>query len=170
MKLEFNEIGNLKPDKYEITFSEAKEFFVDSFTESETRQRNWTGFCNFLQMLINFGLTEMQVWVDGSFVTNKLNPNDVDCVIYIKPEIINSISKENQENLFKIFLRQGNDDPHDGFFTDPYILFDVTDNLDFPYYQECCNKKDYWENWWGHDRSNNAKGFLVLTIKGGACQ
>lgn len=170
MKLEFNEIGNLKPNKYEITFNEAREFFVDSFVESETRQRNWTGFCNFLQMLIDLGLTEMQVWVDGSFVTNKLNPNDIDCVIYIKPEIINSISNENQENLYKKFSKQGNEKAHVEYFTDPYILLDVTNTPCFPGYKEWCDNKIYWENWWGHDRNNNEKGFLVLTIKGGACQ
>ncbi len=170
MNLEFNEIGNLKPYKYELTFNEAKTFFVDGFQESETRQRNWNGFCSFLDSLINLGLTDAEVWVDGSFVTNKLNPNDIDCVIYVKPIVINSISIENKKKLSAKFSEGGNLLAHFAFFTDPYILLDVSDNPDFPNYLNLCKRKEYWENWWGHDRNNNPKGYIVLTIKGGVCQ
>lgn len=170
MNLEFNEIGNLHPNKYEVTFAEAKAFSVDAFPESSTRLRNWNGFCNFLQLLIDSGLTNMQVWVDGSFVTNKQDPNDVDCVIYLKPDVANACSEKNRNILMGIFSEKGNVVAHKEFFTDPYMLLDVTNNPDFPYYSSLCEQKYYWENFWGHDRNNNQKGFIVLTIEGGVCQ
>lgn len=173
MNLIFNEIGNLPPGCYEITFDDAKSFFVDAFPDSETRLNNWNSFYAYIQEIISIGLDEFKLWVDGSFVTKKLNPNDIDCVIYIKESLLNSLSPEAQENLVK-YLIPKNQIMHEFnknlYCTDSYLLLDIEDSPNSPYYDSIMKTKQYWEGLWGHDRQGNAKGYIILSVKGGRCQ
>lgn len=173
MNLKFNEIGNLPPGRYEIAFDDAKSFFVDAFPDSETRLKNWNSFYAYIQTIISIGLDEFKLWVDGSFVTEKLNPNDIDCVVYVKASLVNSLSPKGQELLVKYLIPQ-NKSMHELnknlYCTDSYILLDIEDSPDFPNHDIIMGKKKYWDNLWGHDRQGNAKGYIILSVKGGKCQ
>lgn len=173
MNLNFNEIGNLPPGRYEIAFDDAKSFFVDAFPDSETRLKNWNSFYAYIQIIISTGLDEFKLWVDGSFVTKKLNPRDIDCVVYVKASLVNSLSLEAQERLAKYLIPQ-NRSMHEFnknlYCTDSYILLDIEDSPNFPNHDFIMEKKKYWDDLWGHDRQGNAKGYIILSVKGGKCQ
>lgn len=173
MNLRFNEVGNLPPGRYEMPFNEAKTLFVDAFPDSETRLENWNCFMEYVENLITLGINDMQMWIDGSFVTNKTNPNDIDCVLYIKVNILNSLNVQQQSILSKVLVPQERE-THElikqSFHTDPYLLLDITDCPEHPNYTEIINRHEYWKDWWGHDRQGNAKGYIILSVKGGRCQ
>ena len=81
MEFNFDENGNLPAGEYTISFDDLKQVFVDGFGTSYTRMRNWDGFNAFVKVLIDAGLKDLTIWVDGSFISNKENPNDIDFVI-----------------------------------------------------------------------------------------
>ena len=46
-----------------------------------------------------------------------------------------------------------------------FFRLDKLDN-NHPLYQNYLDDKNYWINWWSHDKYNNPKGFLDLKING----
>lgn len=64
----------------ELSVPELKRVAVDAFPGSWARQDIWAGFERLLTHLTAIG-TAFDLYVDGSFVTNKLAPEDIDLVI-----------------------------------------------------------------------------------------
>lgn len=82
--LVFNHSGLLVPDTLiPSTFEELKEEFVKkNFTEKRQQIFN-----NYEKYNINFknncNLNELHQWVNGSFVSKKTNPGDIDLVTFL---------------------------------------------------------------------------------------
>lgn len=77
----FNDNGWLPEGVYDCTIDEAAERF-GSFQGSDRRPQLWKGFTEFMGEAEASGFTEA-VLVDGSFVTAKPDPNDIDLVIVV---------------------------------------------------------------------------------------
>lgn len=86
--LTFNEQGLLTPaDGISATIDELHAVFVAPFPESETRNRlfnEWKKYNRMLRQEIGERFTQ---WINGSFVTQKLNPKDIDLVIFIRADL-----------------------------------------------------------------------------------
>jgi hypothetical protein len=101
MEIAFDEFGNLSPaKKNELNLHLLKQIFVDEFQESQTRHSIFAGFLTFLTNFSNFTNISFDIWIDGSFVTKKLNPNDIDIVLIIDANTLEYKGKE-IEALFK---------------------------------------------------------------------
>jgi hypothetical protein len=99
--MQFDELGHLFPYKViEIDLETFEEFFVTGFDKSVTRQKL---FQNYLSYVNNFKKQigdNFYQWIDGSFVTTKLNPNDIDIVTFLNFE-------NYENNIFQIADFQG---------------------------------------------------------------
>lgn len=83
--MQFNVHGNLEGGVIDVREkSEIEDFLVNGFPTSTTRYRNFESFCSFWNELDKNKVT--RVWIDGSFCSNKVNPNDIDCVVFIEPD------------------------------------------------------------------------------------
>lgn len=71
----FNEAGELPPGEHEATLGEIAERFGKS---NPQRRKLMAGLRKAARNL--FGANVRNIWVDGSFVTNKAHPNDIDGV------------------------------------------------------------------------------------------
>lgn len=177
---EFNELGNLPHKCYEVTLEEIKEKLVDNFPDSKTRASRFECFLNFYnELLINVKSCTVFL-IDGSFVTNKKNPRDVDFTITINSSklteneinYLNHIIREKTENRkeflkFESLAKQGmikEDSLYnlkfykkgcDFFYIEKYPI-------NHPYFYKYQNNKEEWIDWWGHDREGEEKGFLKL--------
>ena len=70
------------------TLEEVKILCVENFPNSTTRSIIFESFVeNFIIPLTNTGL-KCDVWVDGSFITEKEDPEDVDILIEYNPQIV----------------------------------------------------------------------------------
>lgn len=69
---DFDSNGNLPPGIYHVSMAEIER----SFTWNETRRVLFRGFTRALANLSRAGVR--RVWIDGSFVTSKDEPQDVD--------------------------------------------------------------------------------------------
>lgn len=70
-----NEMGELPPGNYEVSLDEIEKRFGHA---NERRRKLMRGFRAAAANLANAGVRK--IWVDGSFVTDKGKPNDIDGV------------------------------------------------------------------------------------------
>ncbi len=92
--LHFDERGNLKPyDCIRSSIDEMKDYFVNAI-ESETREKNFEKYMRYSSDLKRHsGGRELKQWINGSFVTMKNNPNDIDLVTFLDQEQIRNLGK-----------------------------------------------------------------------------
>jgi hypothetical protein len=81
IELKFDANGNLLPHTHIFLDINEIEFnLVNSIPSSLTRKIIFDGYkkyCRDISAVIKF---EIEQWIDGSFITNKVNPNDIDLV------------------------------------------------------------------------------------------
>ena len=109
MILQFDKRGHLVPyNNIEISY----ETFISSFVENSplksTRHQIFAKFDSFLKEFCSEIYPNFKIWINGSFVTEKTNPNDIDFLIFINYEwyqlneqklddVKNKVKKENAD-------------------------------------------------------------------------
>ena len=84
MELNFDIRGNLKP--YEVIETSMENFqktFVNSFEEESTRLELFKNYNQYMSDLSHLLTKDFSQWIDGSFVSNRQNPKDIDLVTII---------------------------------------------------------------------------------------
>ena len=71
--------GRLPLGMHRVSVDEFREHFVDAFPESKTRARLFVRWERHRAALVSILPIKAQ-WIDGSYVTNKPDPRDVDLV------------------------------------------------------------------------------------------
>ncbi len=80
-KLQFGENGLLfPPEKIKLTVVEFEDFFVKSFPNSTTRKQLFENYLTYVEDFKTMLSPNFTQWIDGSFVTRKTNPRDIDLV------------------------------------------------------------------------------------------
>lgn len=94
-----------------------------------------------------------RIWIDGSFLTEKPSPDDIDCVLWI-PRFTVEPTKESYQKLGMLFDK-----------TAAKINFNIDLYVELPHPNELVHREAYWKGFFGycHDRVT-AKGFVELTI------
>ena len=90
---DFNENGLLPPGVHECTFPEAK----DRFAFNDTRLAIWDNLTIAIEKMQAFALTGT-LHLDGSYVTDKAIPGDVDLILDVRNEA------QNQQGLAVLFF------------------------------------------------------------------
>jgi hypothetical protein len=92
-KFTFDLNGNLTPnDIIDVTRQDIQENFVDCFSDSKTRAILFETLLTYIDDLsILLQHQPFEMLIDGSFVTRKMNPNDIDLVIFIDISLLKKI-------------------------------------------------------------------------------
>ena len=122
---------------------------VQSFSGSRTRRALLAGLKAFLIGLRSADLA-FEVWLDGSFCTDKLDPNDIDLVVFADPAQLNGLDAAKQTMLSGLLDRTN---ARRQFGCD--VLFAHAGDP---------NMRSYWRGWYGFDRNEQPKGILCLTL------
>lgn len=152
--LTFDSNGNLTP--YEIINLDLKIFkknFVDPFNNSNTRVPIFNGY---LRYCSDFGeqiTDDFFQWLDGSYVTAKENPSDIDLIVLVNSDTANKNSRV--YNFLTIFSNSKK-----RYFVDAYKI-DVYPETD-PRHKETMNDFKYWLDWFCKDRAGNPKGIIQI--------
>ena len=86
--VDFDLIGHLAP--YTVipsTFEAFEGLLVQPFPTHSTRFSLLDGYKRYLERLKTVLNVNFYQWVDGSFVTEKMNPNDIDIVTFVPHEV-----------------------------------------------------------------------------------
>lgn len=160
--MKFNTYGNLDGGIVSVqSIKEIETFFVQGFPNSKTRQRNFDGFLNLLNEFKNNNMEQYisKYWIDGSFTTQKTDPNDIDLIVFLNGNsnnitVINQIMSPNFQQYLRIIGLQ--------FNCDSYYILDVetlpkeeVDTIQSLNYQTT-----YWMGQFGFDRNKNPKGII----------
>jgi hypothetical protein len=98
--LAFTTDGFLSPfEKITIDISTFKNVFVDDFPNSTTRKAIFDNYLRYLDDFSKEITPNFTQWIDGSFVTLKENPRDIDFVTFINVDLYN-----NKEEIIDKFL------------------------------------------------------------------
>ena len=161
MKIGYDKRGNLKPyQRIEISISEFKDIFVDTYAEESSRHEIFDNLIKYIEELKNELKSNFSIWINGSFVTNKFNPKDIDIVSLIDDDIYNSKS----EVLQTKFL---NKKAIEIYKIDAYIIRFLP--KDHKEYSISLSDLLYWEHWFSYSKKNRAKkrfpkGFIEIKI------
>ena len=99
----FDDQGYLIP--YELIPSDldtVKSVFVKSFSSSATREKIFEAFVAYLTELKTILNTPLEIWVNGSFATQKRDPNDIDFVIFVDKQV----AAIHQETIYQFRQRR----------------------------------------------------------------
>ncbi|MDZ7900340.1 MAG: hypothetical protein U5N85_20230 [Arcicella sp.] len=111
----FDKNANLFPCKVIETGLEIfEQVFVLDFPFSTTRKRIFENYLIYLENLKNTVESPFCQWIDGSFVSNKTNPKDIDFVTFLDFEIYRKNEKEISKLLNLCFNKLN--------FTDDYFV------------------------------------------------
>jgi hypothetical protein len=154
-RLEFDIQGNLKP--YDIIYTDWSTFkteFVDAFPRSDTRQVIFRNFSEYVEGLMPIIGTGFHQWIDGSFVTKKLNPRDIDVVTFVNADVYYNNEREID------FLRAYQRDHKTG--VDEYFVkeYPETHRKHVFYYSDLVQ----WRNEFSTSRARKSKGFIQLNF------
>lgn len=130
---------------------------VSGFSLSLTRPAIMTGLAEVLNTLNGFGF-KLEAWVNGSFMTQKLNPDDSDVAVRIQGEDFDA-APAMQKAAFRNFV---DFDHKPARKCDIYAFPEY--NLGHPLYDHGQWRKAYWLNKFGYTRAEDPKGLAVVQI------
>lgn len=147
---------------HQMPLSELRERCVKAFPLSATREELMAGIETVVARLVDVGIIG-DLWVNGSFVTEKINPKDTDVVLSVDGEQMYELGKIEQREVIDWII--GNlkntelkcDSYHLFTYPEGHLLFD-----------EGVFNKAYWTSTFGFSREYEFKGIAVIPIPDGA--
>lgn len=137
------------PGLHDVVEQEHDNHFLGAFAESRTRPMLVAGLRSFLAALRRVGVA-FEIWLDGSFCTEKIDPNDVDLVVFADESELNRLDPNVQRYLAGLLDRTTT---RRQFGCD--VLFAPAGDMDI---------RSYWRGWYGFDRLERPKGMVKLVV------
>ncbi|EOJ2772337.1 hypothetical protein ACM2MW_003716, partial [Klebsiella pneumoniae] len=96
-----------------------------------------------------------EIWVDGSFTTEKVEPDDIDILIVLDYAMLNAVPQQMHQTVGLLLNR---DFVKQNYNIDLLPLAQNHPNVD---YEE---RRSYWRGWFGFDRQENPKGLVRISL------
>jgi hypothetical protein len=93
--LNFNAVGLLEPDNnIQSSILELERFFVTDIQTAKRKElfENYISYSNSLSGVCDNA--DLKQWVDGSFVSKKPEPNDIDLVTFIDFSVVEALNNQ----------------------------------------------------------------------------
>ncbi|HEV7351075.1 DUF6932 family protein [Telluribacter sp.] len=161
MELTFDIRGNVTPaHKVNLNIDDVKQIFVNSFEPDSTRYPIFKRYEQFLADFANLVTPTFTQWINGSFISTSVNPNDIDFVTLIDAEIY----QLHQALIEQWFRLQG---ARNLYGVDAYTIRHYPEHHERRWQTEM--DLAYWNNWFSRTRANRAghkfnKGFVELNF------
>jgi hypothetical protein len=141
-----------------MQLDEVAKVCVDAFPLLTSRKRIMDGLREFVRRLMD-GNVIGELWLDGSFVTKKIDPKDVDIVLRIDGDRYNNGSPEVRAAVDWVIANQKT-----ALLCDSYPLFEYPSS--HALHDEGRWWYSYWHAKWGFSREEDPKGIIVVTLSG----
>ncbi len=150
--------GYLPPGPNAATVDEVRQTFVDDFPTSVTRPvifEHWKALVGAIKTILPIDAQ----WIDGSFVTSKENPGDVDLATFLDGPTLDSLGPVPATLLKGLVGGPISKELHecDSYFVSVYPV-------GHPGRAAYEAARAYWDQWFGHDRAGNRKGYIDLRV------
>jgi hypothetical protein len=153
--------GNLTPNEIiPMEWDDFVQYFVNEKTNSATRQQLLSNFTAFIEQLQGTISPNFKIWVDGSFISTKINPRDIDAVFLLPYDIVERKKSVLEHQVFIKEFKYSKG-------LDLYFFADYPENHKRSFFSH--HFKLYWKDIYGHTRPDTnkqkfSKGFIELTI------
>ena len=149
MDIEFDEKGNLKPyGIIDLSEKEFYRFFVENYSTVSTRHKLYKSFQVYVENLLPLVSNGCSIWIDGSFISKKENPRDIDLV-----SIIDYSDYDLNKSVFETKFDPSNVRKEIG--VDGYLIRKFPKN--HPKYFITELDSVYWRNLFGKTKVNRSK-------------
>jgi hypothetical protein len=150
--------GLLPPGLHVVTEQQFRDTFVNAFPPSSSRHRLFLKWQRHKAAISSIITIEKQ-WIDGSFVTDRPNPRDVDVVNFILADDIDKLALGQQALLENLVSGH---DTRDVWGIDSFLVPAVLDGD--PRRPLVKQQEDYWLDLFSRVRDNDSlrKGFLEV--------
>lgn len=148
--------------------ADVQNVLVDKFPTSSSRRRILDGLTRYIADLENSGVSG-RLWLDGSFVTGKNHPGDVDLVSAVSFDLLNRLSPAAQDIAVKMLNGKKSTQPK--YDVDSYCVVCVPSSA--PTYQHWAGVACGWRDFFGHTKewldtngtkTKLAKGMLDISF------
>ena len=156
--MSFQANGYLPPGFHDWSLQEFEMCLVAAFPSSISRTDIAKGYEQ-LRTILTTILASSEHWLDGSFCTTKVDPNDLDLLITANSHQIDLLSDSEQKVLSSLV---NGPQTKTAFRCDSYFCPTVPDND--PHAAFWSSRKAYWLKQFGFDRSGTAKGMVRLAV------
>lgn len=157
----FNSDGYLDPGIHKMSLTEFSSAFVTAFPFSNTRKDIFVGYLEHFSDLAKLVSSFEQI-IDGSFTTNKNDPNDVDLVVLVDAAMIDMLSTDQQATFSDLVSGKNTQLKYK---CDAYFCPTYPDT--HPNYQDGRTQRKYWLGEFGYDRQDTAKGIVEISYPDG---
>jgi hypothetical protein len=142
----------LAPGIHALTLVQLENLTVSAFPMDNERTRLFTLLSLWINKVQALNVSAI-LWIDGSFLTKKIAPGDIDCVVW-SPTTNLALTPASKIELNQLF---GHDYARVHFGLDLY--------LEIPAPDQVLHREAYWRGFFGfqHDR-RTAKGFVELKL------
>ncbi|QKN82097.1 DUF6932 family protein [Scandinavium goeteborgense] len=148
----------LTPGFHDLDDKKVKELCVDAFPNSV---RRGVLYCNYIQLIDDIRSINKQfpcfieIWIDGSFTTEKPEPDDIDILLVIDYSILSAIPAMFHSQIEMLLNRQY---IKHNYHIDLLLLYKNCPNSD---YEE---DRMHWRGVFCHDREDTPKGIARLPL------
>lgn len=149
--------GLLPTGLVRVSAEQVQEHFVAPFSTSTSRQRlydQWLLHRQAIEVIIPI----QRQWLNGSFVTHKVDPADIDVVTFIDGEALNALDPPRQAVLSDLMAGHST---RDRWGIDSFVV--PTYAEDHPDRTAARKAEGYWWRMWTNVKGSNlTKGFLEV--------
>lgn len=142
----------LEPGFHKKNLSDIEELCVHSFKNTSRRLLIYNHFCRFLDLLNQLHI-HIELWIDGSFVTEKEKPDDIDVVGFASGNELQKLSSTQKDLLTELIKGKAKKE----FFTDFYFVGSIDEN-------EYRNYRSYWRGFFCFTRDEKPKGAIKFEV------
>lgn len=149
--------GLLPLGRFGATLSDIKARFVDDprYTGSSTRAEIWQDFESATEGIRSV-VPVVCVWVGGSFLTGKLDPDDIDLVYWCEDVLVNQVTDPRARLVLELFAKN-QVRTWTGLRVDTrYCLWHVfpeADRASSAEHNTYVRRRGYWDDFWMRKRS-----------------
>lgn len=149
----------LEIGRHALSLDELRELCVARFPISKSRPTIMEGLEKFTSILNDYDI-EGEIWVNGSFMTSKIDPNDVDVIVRMTSDFMDHVTDEQ----YIVIEWIDSDIPYLELKCDSYSYIEYPDG--HPDYWKGEYMYAYWMRQWGFDREDGMKGIAVIRLGG----
>ncbi len=136
------------PGFHTIDLNQLDDLFVTNFVNNAKRQTLVNQLKDFLNELSKIN-ANFEIWLDGSFTTLKIEPDDIDILIVYNANTLNLLPNDQKLIINSLFNRP---------------LTKIRYNIDVLLCPDNdVNNRSYWRGWFGYSRSEQPKGIARFT-------
>ncbi len=150
----FDAAGCLPAGRYLATVDDVEQTLVSPFPRSLTRADLFNGWQRLRREIRAMVSVEME-WIDGSFVTTKTDPGDIDLVTFIRAEHLVALPLADLQTLMPLFMGPAT---KARFRCESYLVPVVPEHD--PAENVYLRNRGYWDRQWSRDRTRPEKGYI----------